>query len=151
LETCPTLRRGERILNGKPWYHEGLRFKCKGCGHCCTGEPGYVYVAKSEIEALAATLGLEVPQFEEAFVRPVGRRKSLIELPNGDCIFFDNVTRRCRVYQARPQQCRTWPFWESNLRTPGAWERACRACPGSGRGPLVPHERIESQAAIVRV
>jgi len=138
-------------MSDVPWYHEGLRFQCTGCGHCCTGEPGYVYAAKSEIEALAAVVGLGVPEFEEAFVRRVGRRKSLIEFPNGDCVFFDRLSRRCRVYEARPRQCRTWPFWGSNVRTPRAWEETCRACPGSGRGPLASPAEIASKAAAVKV
>ena len=125
-------------MSKKPWYHEGLRFQCVECGHCCIGEPGYVYVVKSEIEALAEAVGVGGPEFEEKFVRRVGRRRSLVELANGDCVFFDRVTRRCRVYEARPRQCRTWPFWASNLRTPEAWLQTCRVCPGSGRGPIVP-------------
>ncbi len=137
--------------NDKPWYLEGLRFQCTGCGHCCTGDPGYVYVVRSEIEALAALVAVQVAEFEERFVRRVGKRKSLIELPNGDCVFFDRLTRRCRVYDARPRQCRTWPFWRSNLQTPEAWDETCRVCPGIGRGRLVPLEQIEAQLALIRV
>lgn len=136
-------------MNDKPWYCEGLRFQCTGCGRCCTGEPGYVYVTKAEIKALAAVLEMGVWEFEEAFVRPVGGRKSLVEHVNGDCVFYDNLSRRCRVYPVRPRQCRTWPFWGSNLRSPDAWERTCRACPGIGRGPLIPVAEIEAQMAIV--
>jgi len=138
-------------VGDKPWYHRGLRFQCIGCGRCCTGEPGYVYVIKSEIEALARAAGLELAEFEKSFIRRVGVRKSLVELPNGDCVFFDNLTRRCRVYEVRPRQCRTWPFWESNVCTPDAWEETCRVCPGAGRGPLVPADQIEAQVAIVKV
>jgi hypothetical protein len=135
----------------QPWYHEGLRFECTGCGHCCTGEPGYVYVTKAEIAELARAVGLGPAEFEAEFVRRVGRRRSLRELPNGDCVMFDNLTRRCRVYHARPRQCRTWPFWESNLATPDDWDATCRACPGAGRGDLVPLEEIEARAAAVQV
>ncbi|MCH7752933.1 MAG: YkgJ family cysteine cluster protein, partial [Planctomycetes bacterium] len=42
--------------NGQPWYQDGLRFKCTGCGNCCTGSPGYVWVNQAEINALAAHL-----------------------------------------------------------------------------------------------
>ena len=138
-------------MSGKPWYHEGLRFQCTGCGNCCTGQPGYVWVNKGEIEALAGAVGLAVPEFEETFVRRVGRRRSLKELPNGDCVLFDSLTRRCRVYEVRPRQCCTWPFWESNVRGPEDWEETCRVCPGSGRGPIVPPEQIDAQVAVVKV
>lgn len=135
----------------KPWYHEGLAFRCTGCGQCCTGDPGYVWVIKAEIDALARTMDLEDSEFERAFVRRVGVRRSLLELPNGDCVFFDRVTRRCRVYEVRPRQCRTWPFWGSNIRSSGDWEEICRVCPGIGEGPVFPLEQIDTQAATVRV
>jgi uncharacterized protein len=133
--------------DAKPWYHAGLRFQCTGCGDCCTGEPGFVWVNKSEIEALAAILGVPAEEFERDYVRQVGIRKSLIERANGDCVFFDHQTRRCRVYHARPRQCQTWPFWESNLQSPDTWQETCRACPGCGQGPLVPLKEIQAQVA----
>lgn len=138
-------------MTEKPWYHEGLRFGCAGCGRCCTGDPGYVWVTKAEIDEMAAATGAGVAEFESRFVRQVGIRKSLIERPNGDCIFFDGTERRCRVYQARPRQCRTWPFWQSNLSSPGRWQETCEACPGSGQGRLVPGEEIEERIARMRV
>lgn len=135
----------------QPWYHEGLRFECTGCGQCCTGAPGYVWVSAEEIERLAAVVGLGVAQFEEKYVRSVGKRKSLIEFPNGDCVFYDNRTKRCKVYGARPAQCRTWPFWESNVRTPRAWQETCQACPGCGQGPLIPVEKIEASVKVIKI
>jgi hypothetical protein len=110
-----------------------------------------VYVIKPEIEAMAAAIGLEVAQFEAAFVRRVGRRRSLVELPNGDCVFFDHLSHRCKVYEVRPRQCRTWPFWGSNLRSPEAWEQARRACRGIGRGPIMPVEEIEARMSLIRM
>ena len=135
----------------QPWYADGLQFKCTGCGNCCTGAPGYVWVNKAEIQSLATYLGLEVAEFEARYVRAVGVRKSLVEYENGDCVFFDNRTRRCAVYAHRPRQCRSWPFWESNLRTPEAWRQTCQVCPGSGQGPLYQLAEIESQVRQIRV
>ena len=66
-------------MSDKPWYHKGLRFQCTGCGSCCIGTPGYVWVNKAEIAAMAAALRLEVDQFQRRYVRLVGIRKSLIE------------------------------------------------------------------------
>jgi Fe-S-cluster containining protein len=133
------------------WYHAGLPFQCSGCGNCCTGAPGYVWVGQPEIDTLSAAVGMRVEEFESRYVRRVRARRSLVELANGDCVFFDNAARRCSVYEARPHQCRTWPFWESNVRTPGAWRDVCKACPGSGVGPVVPLEEIRTQMAVVRV
>jgi len=136
---------------GDPWYQDGLRFKCTACGDCCTGAPGYVWVNKAEIEALAAELGMEVAKFERKYVRQIGVRKSLKEFKNGDCVFFDGKTRKCKVYKVRPRQCRTWPFWDSNLRSPEAWAETCQACPGSGEGRLYQLAEIQEQASVFHV
>lgn len=136
----------------KPWYKDGLRFKCTACGDCCTGAPGFVWVNKEEMEALAAAAGVEdVDEFERQFVRKVGIRRSLREFPNGDCVFFDSDSRKCQVYKARPRQCRTWPFWTSNLKSPEAWEETCRDCPGSGKGKLYQLDQIESRRKVIHI
>jgi len=135
----------------QPWYEAGLRFTCTGCGNCCTGAPGYVWVNQQEINDLAARLDMSVEAFEAQFVRYVGIRRSLVEYENGDCVFFDNKSRKCTVYDERPRQCRTWPFWKSNLRTPQSWEETCQACPGSGHGKLYQLEAIEEQAGVINV
>lgn len=135
----------------EPWYKEGLRFKCTACGDCCTGAPGYVWVNQAEIDALAERLGMESAAFEKKYVRQIGVRRSLVEYKNGDCVFFDNKSRKCQVYEQRPRQCRTWPFWNSNLRSPETWAETCEVCPGSGKGKLYQLEHIQEQAAIFNV
>jgi Fe-S-cluster containining protein len=94
---------------------------------------------------------LEVAKFEKKYVRLIGIRKSLIEFANGDCVFFDNQRRCCKIYEARPRQCRTWPFWDSNLNSPEAWEETASRCPGCNRGKLVSFEEIELQRQSRRV
>ena len=138
-------------MSKEPWYKDGLRFECSQCGNCCTGDPGYVWVNKAEIEGMAALLQLSVADFEARYVRQIGIRKSLIEYANGDCVFLDGETRQCTVYDERPRQCRTWPFWKSNVRTPESWQQTCEVCPGSGHGQLVELEQIEQQAARIHV
>jgi len=139
-------------MTERPWYHEGLRFECTGCGNCCTGEPGYVWVNNAEIEAMAAASDVDdVEHFEKLYVRRIGIRKSLVEFPNGDCVFFDAQSRRCKVYQARPRQCRSWPFWQSNTRSAEAWRQTCEECPGAGSGKLVPLDEIEHQRSLIRI
>ena len=135
----------------EPWYQDGLKFKCTGCGNCCTGAPGYVWVNQLEIDALAKRLGMSSAAFEKKYVRQIGVRRSLVEYKNGDCVFFDNKTRKCTVYEQRPRQCRTWPFWNSNLRSPETWAETCESCPGSGKGKLYQLSHIQEQAAIFNV
>lgn len=134
----------------EPWYKDGLKFKCSGCGDCCTGAPGYVWVNKEEIADLASALEMEVDEFEEHFVRKIGIRKSLNEFPNGDCVFFDGANRNCNVYGHRPRQCKTWPFWDSNLKSPESWAETCEACKGSGVGKLYSLEEIEEQRTVMK-
>ncbi len=138
-------------MSDKSWYHNGLRFRCTGCGNCCTGAPGYVWVNKAEIEAMAAALDLPVEPFQERYVRLVGIRKSLIEFANDDCVFFDGKSRECKIYEVRPRQCRTWPFWASNLRTAESWAEVCGECPGGNHGPLIPREKIQARLKIMSV
>jgi Fe-S-cluster containining protein len=134
-----------------PWFKDGLRFQCTQCGDCCTGAPGYVWVNKEEIAALAATVSMTVEAFEAKYVRQIGVRKSLVEFDNGDCVFFDGKTRKCTVYNARPRQCKTWPFWDSNIRTPEAWAATCEVCPGSGKGEVYSIEHIIAQSKVIRI
>lgn len=138
-------------MSKSPWYRDGLRFECSQCGDCCTGAPGYVWVNDEEIAQLAASCELSVDQFESAYVRTVGLRKSLREYGNGDCVFFDTESRGCTVYQARPRQCRTWPFWDSNIRTEADWKATCEMCPGSGQGPLYQLEEIDERRSQIRI
>ena len=128
-----------------PWYRDGLAFECSQCGDCCSGEPGFVFVDAAEIADLAAFMQLDVASFERKFVRQVGRKKSLVEYPDGDCILLDPETRKCTAYSARPIQCRTWPFWTSNLKSKQAWKETCSVCPGAGQGTVHSLVQIEAQ------
>ena len=133
-----------------PWYREGLRFTCTRCGNCCTGEPGYVWVNEDELATLADYLEQPVQEVTARYVRSVRGQLSLRERPNGECVFWDRAAG-CTVYSARPTQCRTWPFWESNIKNEEAWRQTCAVCPGSGQGPIIPVEQILQQASIVRL
>jgi Fe-S-cluster containining protein len=129
----------------RPWYHKGLRFECTQCGACCSGEPGYVWVEEEEIDAMAQSMELSVEKFESQFVRRIGTQKSLREYPDGDCILLDPEDRTCLVYEGRPTQCRTWPFWDSTVETKKAWKETCQECPGAGKGQLYSLDEIEYQ------
>ncbi len=137
------------IADSDPWYRDGLAFTCTQCGNCCTGAPGFVWVDDAEIAELAEFRGETRDEFGRKFLRRVGNGISLIERPNGDCIFWDHTTRGCSVYSARPVQCRTWPFWPDNIATPEDWEEVVRVCPGSGQGQMFTVEQIAATAAQV--
>ena len=116
------------------WYERGLRFACKGCGACCAGAPGYVWVTKAEAAIMAAALGVPGDAFAEKYTRVIGRRRSLRERANGDCTLLRSG--ECAVYHVRPHQCRTWPFWPENLTSRARWRSLGENCPGIGRGAI---------------
>lgn len=134
----------------EPWYRDGLSFTCTQCGACCTGAPGYVWVSVEEIQRLAEFRGEPLDEFSRRYVRRVGSRYSLIEKPGGDCVFWDKAVG-CAVYEARPTQCRTWPFWDENVETPEDWERTKSVCPGSGRGRHYSAEEIIESIEMTRL
>lgn len=134
----------------KVWYKDGLSFECTQCGNCCSGpQTGYVWVEREDIEKIAAAMGMadRIDEFERKFTRQVGNRTSLVEYSDGDCILLDPTKRNCTVYNARPIQCRTWPFWNSNVKTPRDWARAARDCPGCNNGRLYSLAEIKSTLA----
>ena len=121
----------------EPWYADGLRFTCTQCGNCCTGAPGHTWVSEAEIDALAARLGIDRASFCRTYTKTVWRGGvqlvSLIEKRNHDCVFWAAGVG-CTVYEQRPRQCRTWPFWRINLDDRATWDEAARGCPGMNRG-----------------
>jgi hypothetical protein len=134
-----------------PWYKDGLHFACTQCGNCCTGAPGVVWVTDEEIAQIAELRGTTIDELRKKHTRLVEGRVSLTERKNGDCTFFDSESRRCTIYSARPAQCRTWPFWNSNLESAEAWKMTQQSCPGAGQGQLVPLKEIKRQAGVIDV
>lgn len=134
-------------MSPKPWYHKGLRFECTRCGNCCTshGDYAYVYLMPPEVEALAAHLHLETQGFLDRYCqRDEGH--TILRMDAPACPFLSEA-RQCSVYEVRPKQCRTWPFWEENLE-PENWEGPVRdCCPGIGKGRLYTPEEIERSAS----
>ncbi|RMH23936.1 MAG: YkgJ family cysteine cluster protein [Planctomycetota bacterium] len=127
----------------------GLRFSCTMCGACCTGPSGFVLFTDDEADAMAAAMGVSRDEFLTRYTRETVLGRSLAEKPSPfgqDCVFLDRdrVPGRavCGLYEARPEQCRTWPFWKSNLRTRRNWEQAAARCPGMNKGPLTDPETV---------
>lgn len=121
----------------------GLRFACTLCGNCCTGVPGYVAYSAEEGAALAKRFRMSVEEFEKTYTVRLGSGRSLREKKTAfgyDCIFLDREKvpgkAVCGVYEDRPMQCRTWPFWGSVVKSEATWRAAARTCPGINTGKL---------------
>ncbi|MDR0487400.1 MAG: YkgJ family cysteine cluster protein [Treponema sp.] len=126
------------------FYASGLRFSCKRCSSCCRYESGYVFLSEKDLEKLAAALKTDSENFIKIYCRWIesgqGSSLSLREKSNNDCIFWDTG---CTVYEARPLQCRTFPFWESVVASAGTWEVAASGCPGINSGKPMDGQIIE--------
>ncbi len=116
-----------------PWYSGGLQFHCTGCGECCKGPGGYVWVTVDEARAIAQALGMPFERFAQTMLRKTPSGLALVDSAQGNCPLLGD-DGRCAHYASRPVQCRTWPWWEENLVSSARWNAAARRCPGMNRG-----------------
>jgi Fe-S-cluster containining protein len=103
---------------------------CETCrGQCCRWG-GYVWVTEDDITAMAEIMNQSLEAFADQYLKAAYGRLSFQErLWEGEyhCAMFDRFTHRCLVYPARPEQCRTFPFWEQ-YRT--NFIKLLELCPG---------------------
>jgi len=90
---------------------------CETCeGNCCIGESGNIWINKIEIDNLAKHLNLSLEELRNSYLEKRGYKYSIKEVQlakdNFACIFFDLNKKQCSIYEARPVQCRTFPFWD---------------------------------------
>lgn len=116
------------------WEDEGVRFECRGCGRCCGGEPGEIWVTPAERAKIAAELGMDEITLRKECLRRVDGRLGIKEKENYDCYFLDGGTKRCKIYKVRPLQCRMFPFWPSMLSDKRVWDYYAAFCRAWGRG-----------------
>src|SRR5690606_14249333 len=112
----------------REWYADGLRFECTQCGACCTGRPGFVLFSEAEAARIAERLGVTPQEFHENYTHDTAAGRSLAERPSEfgyDCVFLDRSSGKplCSIHDLRPLQCRTFPFWPENLKSPREWAR----------------------------
>jgi len=116
---------------------EGYEYKfnpleCETCGgRCCTGESGYIWAKYDEIEKMSHFVNLSIEDFATMYLKKVKHRYSLVEKKLDDnnyaCIFFDEKMKCCSIYEVRPLQCRTFPFWEQFKNDK---DEVIKECPG---------------------
>jgi len=132
-------------MTNAPFYASGLKFSCKRCSSCCRYDSGYVFLSEKDLKKLTDSLDMDKNRFVGKYCRWVtGTRGteslSLKEKSNMDCVFWDSG---CSVYNVRPLQCSSFPFWPSILSSSGSWKIAATACPGMNTGELHSQEAIE--------
>ncbi len=124
---------------------------CLSCEICCRFPEveSFLrpYFTGEEIERAVAA-GLDRSVFPDAS----GSQIALVPHPDGDsylCPAFDPATHHCRIYAARPLDCRLYPFalmWdESHAQVVLGWDRKC-PYPGDTPPPTIA-EQAEAAAA----
>jgi len=121
------------------FFDDGIRFECRRCGACCTGDPGIIRISDPEILLLADFLEISASELIRIHLQPISEGFSIIEEQDGRCRFYD---QGCLIYPVRPLQCRTYPFWFGLMRSSSQWKKALKECPGIGAGALYSRERI---------
>lgn len=107
------------------WFKDGLSFGCTGCGKCCKMD-GDVWLSPEEQPAIAAALGETVGTFRDKYTRQILKEWACLsykspETLDGGCVFLSSEGQ-CSIYETRPVQCRTYPFWPSLLEDLEGWE-----------------------------
>lgn len=117
-------------------------------GKCCTGASGHVWLTKTDILDISRKLDLDSDTFLKKYTRWIPRIKrwSLIEKQHDDeyhCIFLDS-SNKCSIYEVRPTQCRTYPYWPSVMESQKTWNEEKPLCEGIDNvtAPICPAERI---------
>ena len=101
-------------------------------------------VNAQEQKDLARHLGLGLREFRKRFTEQDADGYRGLRFEDGHCVFLQGA--RCSVHDAKPVQCRTWPFWPELLKSRAAYAREVQSfCPGSRSGTLVPAAEIQRQ------
>lgn len=118
------------------------RFACVGCGQCC--RRWHVALTERGLAALAALAARGDADFPTTFTTTIHGHPYLAHRPDGDCVFLDAATQRCRLHarfgaEAKPVGCRVYPL---NIAStyPGEVSVTARLdCPAVQRnsGPLL--------------
>ena len=122
-------------------------FSCTECGKCCTGS-GVVWANRAELDAIRGIVEggrHDHDAFVAAYVDVDEMERRGVDLGAEDwyilknaetkldgaehCIFLDPSTNLCEIYQARPLQCQTFPFWPELLSS-RAWREEASVCEG---------------------
>lgn len=125
------------MSDDKRFFKDGLRFECQGSGKCCTshGEFGFVFLTPDDRKRFAKFFNMKSSEFTKKYCDRTNGVWHLKEKPQEpDCMFLDK--KRCSVYEARPSQCRTWPFWGEVMDAKSWAKDVASFCPGVGKGKL---------------
>ena len=126
------------------YLKKGINFECQGSSNCCVsrGSYGYVYLNNKDLKRFSNFFKIKINNFINKYC---SKRESYLHLKeikkNGNCIFLKD--KKCSVYKARPEQCRTWPFWPENMYAKTWKNDLLNFCPGIGKGRYYSSKEIK--------
>ena len=134
-------------MESECFYKDGLHFECQRCSFCCGHSPGFVYLSYEDLDRLCDFFKLSRTDFISKYCRWVNYYEgktvlALLEKKNWDCILWENG---CSAYEARPVQCRTYPFWAWMVKDKEMWDECAKDCPGMNKGKLWTAQEIDAQ------
>jgi len=124
---------------------DDFRFDCKKCGDCCRHEPGFVWIFDKDISRIASYLEMSEDDFLSKHCINKGGIFSIKEKSNYDCLFWDKdvMGGGCSIYEARPAQCRNFPYWVSLFLSENNIKKESERCPGLYSGDtIIPKKEI---------
>jgi uncharacterized protein len=113
--------------NNNAKISDKIRFSCLRCGACC--KVGFIYLKKGEADTMARSLAMPVTQFKKKYTTwLLWLGRALRWTDEGGCVFMKD--EKCSIYEARPEQCRTWPYWKRIIQNREDLLRARTYCKG---------------------
>ena len=88
-----------------------------------------VLISAEELARIAEHLDMSEAAVRSRYLAASGDR--LANGPDSRCVFLsDGRVTSCRIYPARPERCRTWPYWDQLRDSASALTEAARLCAG---------------------
>jgi Fe-S-cluster containining protein len=90
-----------------------LKYDCTDCiGYCCSIYDR-VDVSKKDLKRLAKHFDVSIETAKRKYTKKMDGQRVLKRVEDlifdETCMFLDQTTRLCTIYDARPKTCREWP------------------------------------------
>lgn len=120
-----------------------MKFQCQeSCGgKCCSrskeNSGAFVFLTKSDVNIIEKATGRNREKFSELlefdstrFTRKKSKQR-VLKMVGDACTFFEKG--KCKIFENRPMQCKTFPFWPENMKA-YKWNKLKKFCIGIGKG-----------------
>jgi len=139
----------------KRWYDKSISFACTACGKCCTSKNKVkVFLNDREINQISNYLQISTDHFISYYTDLIYDNKNTdnhfeevlryITLKSkgydgkqpqqqNRCIFLSSSSEsinKCSIYEVRPTQCRTYPYWPQHMIGRAEWLSESLNCEG---------------------